>query len=138
MIISEITEIIENSKNLKILGNRLNDLYNEFRDGRDTKDILKLLKHSNDTLVWHGCSICCEIVVKNLNDKTTLIIELLHILKNNKNSNNRERAFDALYGFYMDTNDTESIKKISLQLKNDPNDEIRFIANNFLKDNFKL
>ena len=131
MIIDEITDILNDSKNLKILGDRLNSLYDEFRDGRDPNDIVKLLTNSNEKLVWQGCNICCEIIVNNSHYSNILINELLNILENNESSRNRERAFDALYGFYMDIKDIEGFKKNCERYKNDSNIEISFSCNNF-------
>ncbi|CAM4405714.1 hypothetical protein [Flavobacterium terrigena] len=138
MIIDEIIEIIENSRTENILGRKLNNLYDEFRSGRDSNDILKLLTHSNDSLVWHGCSICCEVIVENSKNRNTLINELYNILKKSKSSKNRERAFSALYGFYMDVKDIGGFNKICNEFSEDDLNEIGSFAKNFLKDsNFK-
>lgn len=132
MIIEELNEIINNPKD-KNLGFKLNNIYDEFRDGRDPNDLLILL-NSNDVMIGYGCDICCEISIKDFTLRNYIIKKLNEILSKNMNSFNRERAFDALYGFYMDENDIEGFNKICNQYKNDYIDEISYFATNFLKD----
>lgn len=139
MLQNELIDIIENSKTENELGHRLNNLYDEFRGGRNPLDILNLLTNPNELLVWHGCCICCEIVVKNSNDRNELINGLYNILKIGKDSANRERAFDALFGFYIDHNDIEGFNKICIEFKDDVLIEISDFAKNFLNDSrFRL
>jgi hypothetical protein len=134
MIINEIVNIFENSKTEDILGTRLNNLYDEFRGGRNPYDIIELLTHSDNLLVWHGCAICCEIIVRNYDARSILITVLCCILKDSKDSANREQAFSALFGFYLDEKDVEGFNKICIEYKDDVLFEISNFATNFLKD----
>lgn len=90
-------------------------------------------------MIGFGCDICCDIAVENSQIRKALINKLYNILKLNKNIYNRERAFDALYGFYMDIKDIGGFSKICREFKDDDLYEISHFAKSFLKDsNFKL
>ena len=130
MIVTEILDIIKTEDD----GTLLNNLYDEFRDGRNPNDILILL-NSDDNMIGFGCDISCEIKIKDAEIQKEIMNRLKVILDNNKNSYNRERAFDALYGFYMDNNDTNGLILLCEKLVHDEIPEIKDYALEFIDKN---
>ncbi|MEK8179707.1 hypothetical protein WMW71_05085 [Flavobacterium buctense] len=130
MIITEILEILKANDD----GTLLNSLYDEFRDGRNRNDILTLL-NSGDEMIGYGCDISCEIKIKDAEVQKTIMNRLEEILAYNKDSYNRERAFDALYGFYMDNNDTNGLTLLCEKLVHDEIPGIKDYALEFIAKN---
>jgi hypothetical protein len=130
MIITELLDIIK----IEDDGTLLNNLYDEFRDGRNPNDILILL-NSDDEMIGYGCDISCEIKIKDAEVKKTIMNRLEEILAYNKDSYNRERAFDALYGFYMDNNDTNGLTLLCEKLVHDEITGIKDYALEFIAKN---
>ena len=132
MIVEELNTILNNYTGKK-LGYKLNSLYDEFRGGRNPDDLLYLL-NSTDKMIGYGCDICCEIKINDKFMQNKIIEKLQQILAKNKDFYNRERAFSALYGFYMDNNDITGFNLICENYKNDSIYDIKYFATNFLKD----
>jgi len=130
MIITELLDIIK----IEDDGTLLNNLYDEFRDGRNPNDILILL-NSDDGMIGFGCDISCEIKIKDAGVQRTIMDRLEEILAHNKDSYNRQRAFDALYGFYMDNDDAKGLLLLCEKLINDDIDEIKSFALEFIDKN---
>lgn len=57
------------------------------------------------------------------------------IVAYNENLYNRERAFNALYGFYMDNHDINGLLLLCEKLKNDNIKSIRHFAEEFMNNN---
>ncbi len=131
MIITELLDILIQTEDD---GTLLNSLYDEFRDGRNPNDILILL-NSDDAMIAYGCDISCEIKIKDAGVQKAVMKRLGEILTYNKNSYNRERAFNALYGFYMDNNDTNGLTLLCEKLVDDEIPDIKDYALEFLAKN---
>lgn len=57
------------------------------------------------------------------------------ILKHSKDLYNKERAFDALYGFYMDNNDVKGLLLLCEKLVHDEVTRIKDFALEFISKN---
>lgn len=133
MIIDEVKKINNMTDNYEA-GLLINYFWDEFRKGRDQNEILLLLNCDDDEVRLFGYDILNEI---SLDFNTTVSKEIVEKLKamviSEKNELNKIRAYDALYGIFLDRKDINGLFEFCLQYRNSENQTITKFSKRFIK-----
>lgn len=132
MITKEVLFII-NHKNKDDAAKLLQNLYNEFRTGRNLQDILILLNSDIATMRYYACDILNEIFVNDKILHEIIVHRLNEILLNDTSDITRIRAYDALYGMYLENQDIIGLSLMCEKMKNDQEKMIKNGSRNFLE-----
>lgn len=111
------------------------DFVDQFRKGGNgnPNDIVLLLDSTEAIARNYGCYILCETSIEDQNLRKTLMEKLGHILKNDSDEYNRVRAFDALYGMYLDHEDTDGLLLFCQEMKNNAEDMIQKACDKYIE-----
>lgn len=132
MIIEEFLKI-KNYTDKDEIGMLMNDLYNEFRGGRDRNDILILLNSDIDYMRYYGCDILNETRINDVKYVKKIMDKLYDILINDISVNNSIRAYDALYGIYLDNKDINGLLLLCEEMKDNTEPMIKQGSIEFLE-----